>query len=184
MPETSAGTTLAVRYGPAGKLEFHVRLPNVTADSREIGPETDAPVSIGTEPPVTPRGMEVLHRVLDDQSRAGGKRGRTFAFVCAALCCLMIGFSLFRSDTPATRPATPNASGIDDIEPVDPETSDAQPVQTRELAPSAVVQIAAEADEPRSDDAVQQATFEPPAALPIRGVWLDGSILPDESGKP
>ncbi|HTI51553.1 MAG TPA: hypothetical protein VL475_11400 [Planctomycetaceae bacterium] len=175
MPDTSARSTLGVRHTQTGRLQFHVRLPDVASDQSGVPSSLDNSFE-------QPRGMKVLHQILDERPRSGGRRFagprglRALRYISAlliGLSCLAVAWDLTRE------PSATNGSGSpapfdDEYGDLDSEPADQRPVAaksgTGQGAPSGAIQT------------IVYQTSEP--APPPRTAWLEGSILPDEPDTP
>jgi hypothetical protein len=170
MPDPFARATFGVHQTPAGRVQFHVRLPDIASDRADGLPHRSASDQ-------SPRGMKVLNRILDEErppARPARRRGRNrLPYISAFLIALSCGALVW--EMTREPPATPSADQSDCF---DDEFGDLE-------TPATGSPPTATADKGPSPGAIQTASYQTtePAA-PTCSVWLEGSILPDDPETP
>lgn len=170
MPDTFARASFGVHQTPAGRVQFHVRLPDIAAD------RADVPSHRNTSDESS-RGMKVLNRILDEErppARPARRRGRRpLPYISALLIALSCGALVWEltREPPAT-------TGADQADCFDDELGDLE-------TPGAKSPPTATAGAGPSQGAIQTASYQTSEPVPpARTAWLEGSILFDDPETP
>lgn len=190
MSVTAAGSTLGVRYNPAGRLEFHVRLAELPPEEVPVtAPSTAASVT----PVMATRGMEILNGILDKRGQSAWRRFARYCWMNRlwVLCALMIGLcglalalGFAQEDELAALPAERETTIEDvfaDSELIASPQQSTAGVAAPQISPATAV---IPATDPRDETDVQRASFQTTQSSPTRAVWLEGTILSDDPPNP